>query len=123
LIPPIRKADGSWAKSNNEKATAFGDHLQQVFTPHPFLNPTNAAISAFLDVPCQMPLSIKPFSPKVVQALACTNVGKAPGYDLISGKVLKESYNPPHYPLQQYTLPLLLPAIVEICANYNGPQT
>jgi hypothetical protein len=49
-----------------------------------------------------MSLPIKPFSPKeVVNALAQTNVCKAPGYDLISGEVLQrateESYNPPHY--------------------------
>jgi hypothetical protein len=29
---------------------AFLDHLQQVFMPHYLLNPTDAAISAFLDV-------------------------------------------------------------------------
>jgi hypothetical protein len=70
---------------------AFAVHLQQVFTPHHFLNTTDAAISAFLDVPCQMSLPIKPFSPKeVVEAIAHTNVRKAPGYDLISRKVLKE---------------------------------
>jgi len=62
-----------------------------VFTSHNFLNPTDAAIPAFLDVPYQMSLPIKPFSPKeVVEAIAHTNVSKAPGYDLISGKVLKE---------------------------------
>jgi hypothetical protein len=38
-----------------------------------------------------MSLPIEPFSPKeVVEAIARTNVRKAPGYDLISGKVLKE---------------------------------
>ena len=38
-----------------------------------------------------MSLPIKPFSPnEVVVALAHTNACKAPGYDLISGKVLKE---------------------------------
>jgi hypothetical protein len=38
-----------------------------------------------------MSVPIKPFSPKeLVEALAQTNVRKAPGYDLISGKVLKE---------------------------------
>jgi len=90
-IPPIRKADRSWAKSDDEKAIAFADHLQQVFSPHLLPIPTDAAISAFLDVPCQMSLPIKPFSPnEVVDALAHINVRKAPGYDLISGKVLKE---------------------------------
>jgi len=90
-IPPIRKADGSWAKSDDEKATTFADHLQQVFTPHHLPNLTDAEIFAFLDVPCQMSLPIKPFSSKeVIEALAHINVRKAPGYDLISGKVLKE---------------------------------
>ena len=90
-IPPIRKADTSWAKSDDEKAMEFADHLQQVFTPHHLQNPTDAALSAFLDVPCQMSLPIKPFSPnEVADALAHINVHKAPGYDLISGKVLKE---------------------------------
>jgi hypothetical protein len=70
---------------------AFTDHLQQVSTPHHLLNPTDAEISAFLEVPYQMSLPIKPFSSKeVVDALAQTNVCKAPGYDLISGNVLKE---------------------------------
>jgi len=32
-IPPIRKADGSWVKSDDEKAMAFADHLQKLFTP------------------------------------------------------------------------------------------
>ena len=90
-IPPIRKADGIWAKSDDVKAMGFADHLQQVFTPHNFLNPADAAIYTFLDVPCQMSLPIQPFSTKeVVEALAYINVRKAPGYDLISRKVLKE---------------------------------
>jgi hypothetical protein len=38
-----------------------------------------------------MSLPIKPFSSKeVVEAIVPTNIRKAPGYDLISGKVLKE---------------------------------
>ena len=70
---------------------AFADHLKQVFTPNHSPNLTDAEISAFPDVPCQMFLSINPYSPKdIVRALARTNVRKAPGYDLVSGKVLKE---------------------------------
>jgi len=38
-----------------------------------------------------MSLPITPFSPvEVSAAIACLNVRKAPGYDLISGKVLHE---------------------------------
>jgi hypothetical protein len=73
------------------KTMALAGHLQQVFTPNHLPNPTDAAISAFLDIPCQMSMSIESFSPKeVVDALALTNVRKASEYDLISGKVLKE---------------------------------
>ena len=63
-IPPIRKADGSWAKSDDEKAMAFADHLQQVFTPHHFLNPANVAISAFLDYHAKCPYLSNPSLPK-----------------------------------------------------------
>jgi hypothetical protein len=83
--------DGSWAKSNDDKATTFANHLQQVFTPHEFPTPTNNGISAFLDVPCQMSLPILPFSPiEVKKEIARANARKNPGYDLITGKFLKE---------------------------------
>jgi hypothetical protein len=73
------------------KTMAFSGHLHQVFITHHLPNPTDAAISAFRDIPCQMSLPIEPFSPKeVVEALALTHVRKASGYELISGKVLKE---------------------------------
>jgi len=63
-IPLIRKADGSWAKSDDEKAMAFADHLQQVFTTHHFLNPADAAISAFLDYHAKCPYISNPSLPK-----------------------------------------------------------
>ena len=70
---------------------AFAVHLRQVFTSHHIPTPTDAEISDFLDVPCQMSLPIKPFTTaEVVETLAHTNVRKAPGYDLISGTVLQE---------------------------------
>jgi hypothetical protein len=59
--------------------------------PNQFPTPENDEISAFLDVPCQMSLPMSPFSPnEVAKAIAHTNARKAPGYDLITGKVLKE---------------------------------
>jgi len=63
-IPPIRKSDGSWAKSDTEKATAFGDHLRQVFMPHSSSHPHAIVVSASLDVPCPMSLPITPFTPR-----------------------------------------------------------
>jgi len=39
-ILPVRNSDGSWAKSDNEKAAAFATHLRQVFTRTPLPIPT-----------------------------------------------------------------------------------
>jgi hypothetical protein len=65
-IPPIRKADRSWAKSDSEKAEIFGEHLSQVFITHDSNNHHNDdEIEKFLDEPCQMSLPIKAFSPKL----------------------------------------------------------
>jgi hypothetical protein len=38
-IPPIRKQDRSWARTNEEKANTFAHHLAQVFMPLPSHNP------------------------------------------------------------------------------------
>jgi hypothetical protein len=90
-IPPVRASDGSWAKSDIEKAAAFGDHLHQVFTPHSSFHPHDLVVSDSLDVPCSMSLPITPFSPAEVSAVIVhLNVFKAPGYNLISVKVLQE---------------------------------
>ena len=62
-IPPIRKSDGSWAKSDIERAAVFGDHLRQVFIPHSSFHSYDLVISASLEVPCPMSLPITPFSP------------------------------------------------------------
>jgi hypothetical protein len=45
----------------------------------------------FVDVPCQMALPSKAFSPREVrQAINKVNQHKAPGYDLITGKLLRQ---------------------------------
>jgi len=33
--PPIRKQDGSWARSEKEKAETFATHLSKIFKPKP----------------------------------------------------------------------------------------
>ena len=90
-IPPVRNSDGSWVKSDNEKAAAFAAHLRQVFKPHSSPHTHDLMVSDSLDMPCPMSLPITPFSPAEVSVMiASLNVRKAPGYDLISGKVLQE---------------------------------
>jgi hypothetical protein len=50
----------------------------------------NPNIHIALDAPCQMLLPIKAFSPKeVCQIIKKINKHKAPGYDLIRGKIMR----------------------------------
>jgi hypothetical protein len=32
---PLKTSQGTWARSNNEEAHAFTEHLAEVFHPHP----------------------------------------------------------------------------------------
>ncbi|GBP91928.1 RNA-directed DNA polymerase from mobile element jockey [Eumeta japonica] len=32
-VPPLRRQEGAWARSDYDKATAFAEHLHEVFTP------------------------------------------------------------------------------------------
>lgn len=91
-IPPIRKRDRSWARSNEEKANTFAEHLAQVFTPLPSNNPIfDSLIEEYLNSPGQLSLPPRLFTPaEVWREIRLTNSHKAPGYDLIVGKVLKE---------------------------------
>jgi hypothetical protein len=91
-IPPIRKADRSWTKSDLEKAENFAEHLSQVFTPHNSKHHhNNGEIEKFLDAPCQMSLPITAFSPREVrQVITKVNQHKASGYDLNTGKILRQ---------------------------------
>lgn len=92
--PPIRTVDGTWAKSNKEKAEAFAEHLVNVFQPNPAdinLNVENE-VNEYLNTPYQLDLPPKKFTVKEVQEIINNNLNpkKSPGYDLISGKILKK---------------------------------
>lgn len=97
-VPPLKKSPGVYARSSNEKVNMFGDHLSSVFQP--FAPAVDAdleeqeELERFLDVPCQMSLPIKPISPSDINyALKNIKKNKAPGYDLITGKMLQELTN------------------------------
>ncbi|XP_017776379.1 PREDICTED: RNA-directed DNA polymerase from mobile element jockey-like [Nicrophorus vespilloides] len=92
-IPLIRKADGSWARSSRERANVFAEHFVNVFQPFP--NETivdeSGEIDEFLEAPFQMSLPIKPVRPfEVMDVIGDLKPSKAPGYDLITGRVMKE---------------------------------
>lgn len=92
FVPPLRKLDGSWARTNQEKSDAFAEHLCEVFKPNPTTLPVNKTIQELLDAPDQLSLPIQPFTSTEVKNTITKDLKpfKASGYDSINGKVLKE---------------------------------
>jgi len=92
--PPIRTPEGAWAKSNIEKAELSADHLERVFTPNPGNRKPEAdrEILQSLNEACQQKIATDKFTIKEVKKVIMTEIDtkKSPGYDLITGKILKE---------------------------------
>ncbi|CAH2106803.1 unnamed protein product [Euphydryas editha] len=88
--PPIRRMDGSWAKSDSEKGEAFAHHLAKVFLPNPS-KANSKELTDFLDQPYQLDLPIERIKKsEVIETIKNLKQNKAPGYDLITAKVLRE---------------------------------
>jgi hypothetical protein len=90
-IPPLQLHNGTWARTDKQKATALTEHLATVF--HPFPSESTALdeenLLHELNVPHQMALPLKKIRiHEVIQDK--THPTKAPGCDLITGKILKE---------------------------------
>ena len=84
-IPPIRQEDGSWAKNNEQKAKIFAKQLEKTFQPH---EENENALD--WEEPTQENKEIKLTTPKEVSfEINNINPKKAPGFDLITGEVLK----------------------------------
>lgn len=91
--PPIRDTHGNWARNNKEKAEVFANHLARVFEPNNAdPNTDYSTIYDFLECPLQMDPPIRSFTYSEVKNTIMENIHpkKAPGYDLITGKVLQE---------------------------------
>lgn len=90
-IPPIKKRDNTWARSNYEKATAFAVHLRDVFTPLETRNEEkDKEIRDFLQSPNQLCLPLRAATPKEISREIITlPTGKAPGYDQIDSTLIK----------------------------------
>jgi hypothetical protein len=105
-IPPIRQRDGSWARTNKDKTNLFAKHLATVFTPHNGSTANEDEVESFIAAPCQLSLPTRVFTPTEIRKTINTlSSHKAPGYDLITGALLK------HLPRK---------AIVFITTLYNG---
>jgi len=58
-VPPIRKQDESWARSNEEKVSTFAHHLARIFMPLPSKNPVfDSVVEDYLDTPGQLSLPL-----------------------------------------------------------------
>lgn len=92
-IPPIRKKDGTWARSATEKIERLAEHFSSVFEPvTPRNNADEEEVLRYNDAPCQLSLPMQSFSTNEVRTTIqrFINPNKSPGYDLITGKVLQE---------------------------------
>lgn len=88
MSAPIRKNNSEWAKTDKEKADLFAKHLEETFKPfdgQEFL--TNDGELQ----PAPENFSIRNITlTELVQEIKRQKNNKAPGYDLINGRVLKE---------------------------------
>lgn len=89
---PLNCPNGQLAISDSDKAETFGNHLSKTFTPHSNINPELEyldEINNFLNSPLPMSLPAKHTTPNEVKYIINKlKIGKSPGYDLISNKIL-----------------------------------
>ncbi|KAL1130676.1 hypothetical protein AAG570_011918 [Ranatra chinensis] len=83
---PLRRPDGSWARSDEDKAQLFANHLCSIFQPFPESDPTHTyQVHEFLNSPLPLSLPPSPFNPSdVTYAIQHLPRRKSPGYDLIT---------------------------------------
>lgn len=93
-IPPIKKQDGSWARSEKEKAETFASHLKSVFQPlpsqltlHEEQEIKNALLAPYQMTPLPNLFTVNEIRQMIKNSL---NPKKSPGYDLITGQLFKE---------------------------------
>jgi hypothetical protein len=89
---PFRTTQGTWVRTNTEKAQTFADHLICVFQPHPSENPPGEeeALTLQLEIPYQLEPPLSRFHRSEVQTVNNLKPKSSPGYDLITSKVLQE---------------------------------
>ncbi|KAL4111825.1 hypothetical protein QTP88_015710 [Uroleucon formosanum] len=90
---PLNCPNGQLAISDSDKAETFGNHLSKTFTPHSNIKPELEyldEINNYLNSPLPMSLPAKHTTPNEVKYIINKlKIGKSPGYDLISNKILR----------------------------------
>ena len=94
LLPTIRKADNTWARSNKEQAEEFSNHLCNTLTPH-IINNSNLENPTEEDAQATIITTNKEYTIPKTTAQEIRNIidktknNKVPEIDLINGKILK----------------------------------
>jgi hypothetical protein len=91
--PPLTTSQGTWARSNVKKAHTFAGHLAKVFQMHPSESEPEEeeALIQLLKTPYQLEPPINCLERAEVQeVINSINPKKSSGYDLLTGKILKE---------------------------------
>lgn len=92
---PLRTSAGTWARTDADKVKLFAEHLSRVFTPNPDTGSSKIDnIMESLSTTHQLSPPIKKFTKhEVCSVIGKLKLNKAPGYDLITAKILKELPN------------------------------
>lgn len=87
-IPPIKKEDGTWTRNSKQKAQLFAEHLSNTFQPFPRQTVEENILSIQKKDSKEINfVTIKELITEIDENLSAK---KNPGYDLITGQVLKE---------------------------------
>jgi hypothetical protein len=85
---PTKASRRQMGKIQLRKAQVFAEQLGKTFAP--LNNQKDEEISSYHDAPCQLSPPIRSITPaEVTEQIKSTNPHKAPGYDLITGEILK----------------------------------
>jgi hypothetical protein len=89
---PIRMSQGTWVRSNAEKAQTFTHHLVSVFQPHPSdpNSTSEATLTSLLETPFQLEPLVTRLKRSKESIITNLPTNKSPGYDLITSRTLKE---------------------------------
>jgi hypothetical protein len=88
--PPLR-TNNTWARTDSEKAELFGNHLANVFQPNDANTPEDPEIDKIINQDLQLCFPLPPTSPRELsREILKMDTKKAPGFDLITPKILRE---------------------------------
>jgi len=86
--PPIKRKDGTWAVKAKHKASMFAEYLEETFKPLP--RQTSEENLARVKNKNKSEIKLVKFKELKNVIKTDLNIKKAPGYDLITGKIIKE---------------------------------